>query len=102
VVSLNYSKAHLLIVGGTGFIGRWVVKAGLEFGYNVSVLSLNAPNLSKRIDGVEYFVADLSDKGSVAIALREKFFSHVINLGGLINHCQFKLGLFRKFHSDWK
>ena len=92
MVSLNYSNAHLLIVGGTGFIGRWVVKAGLEYGYTVSVLSLNTPNLSKRIDGVEYFVADLLDKESVAIALREKKFSHVINLGGFINHCQFKDG----------
>ena len=36
---LDHKDDYLLVVGGTGFIGQWVVKAAIKRGYKVGVLS---------------------------------------------------------------
>ena len=45
---------RLLIVGGTGFIGRNLVLNALEKGLNIVVLSSNKPSNQQKIEGVDY------------------------------------------------
>jgi len=82
----------LLVVGGTGFIGRHIVREAIERRYNTTVLSLNEANESQRITGGHYYTADIIQLDSLAEILIDKRFSHVINLGGYINHAKFKSG----------
>ena len=83
---------HLLVVGGTGFIGRWVVRGGIERGYRVSVLSRNLPEPIRKIEGVDYLKADISDRKSMLRAFETQQITHVVNLGGDINHSQYRNG----------
>lgn len=77
---------NLLIVGGTGFIGRHVVVDAIKRGYNTFVLSLNQPTADKAVAGAEYLQADLACLDEVKAAFGELEFNYVINLGGYINH----------------
>ena len=45
---------RLLIVGGTGFIGRNLAIKAVKKGYTTVVLSLNKPNVEQKIGNVEY------------------------------------------------
>ena len=51
---------RLLIVGGTGFIGRNLVLNALEKGLNIVVLSLNKPSSQQKIEGVDYLQMDIT------------------------------------------
>jgi nucleoside-diphosphate-sugar epimerase len=51
---------RLLIIGGTGFIGRNLSLSAVKKGYKVVVLSLHSPNVEKRVNNVEYLQADIS------------------------------------------
>ncbi len=81
---------NLLVVGGTGFIGEWVVRGGLDRNYKVAVLSRTLPEASNRIEGVTYCQADLNNQIEVAQSLSEIEITHVVNLGGNINHAVFR------------
>jgi len=82
----------LLIVGGTGFIGRNLVLSALELGYNIVVLSLNEPSDNKKIEGVEYLQMDITDPIQSRKKLMETSFDYVVNLSGYIDHCVFLEG----------
>jgi nucleoside-diphosphate-sugar epimerase len=83
---------RLLVIGGTGFIGHHLVKAGLKQGWQVSSLSLHAPVSSRRVDGVRYLNADMTQGGSLRSVLDETAFEYVVNLGGYIDHTLFLKG----------
>jgi nucleoside-diphosphate-sugar epimerase len=51
---------RLLIVGGTGFIGRNLVLNAGEHGFNIVVLSLNEPSDKNKIKNVEYLQMDIT------------------------------------------
>ena len=51
---------RILIVGGTGFIGRNLVLNALEHGFNIVVLSLNEPSNTNKIEGVDYLQMDIA------------------------------------------
>jgi nucleoside-diphosphate-sugar epimerase len=85
-------EKQLLVVGGTGFIGRWVVLSAIRRGYQVYVLARNPPELSKKIDNVNYLTADIAQHKDVLMAIGSKRITHVINLGGAIDHAQFRQG----------
>jgi nucleoside-diphosphate-sugar epimerase len=91
---VNYKRfgKHLLVVGGTGFIGRWVVRGGVERGYSVSVLSRNLPEGSYKIDGVDYLRVDITNRQDVLKVIGSRYISHVVNLGGEINHAPYLNG----------
>ena len=42
---------HLLVVGGTGFIGQHLVKESAFRGYKTTVLSLHGVDEKQRVDG---------------------------------------------------
>ena len=82
----------LLIIGGTGFIGRHLVLAAVHKGYKTTVLSLHNVESTNRIDGVDYLISDVVNYNLLKKTLSGKVFTHVVNLGGYINHARFKDG----------
>ena len=83
-------KGRILIVGGTGFIGRNLTKACIERGLSCSVISLNQPNKQHCVLGVEYLVGNLTDVESLLRAFRScEPFDYVVNLSGYVDHSSF-------------
>ena len=85
---VDSNKEKLLIVGGTGFIGRSLTKCAINNGYEVTVISLNLPAVGDMINGVEYLQIDVTDIKS----LQSKEIGgvdYVVNLSGYIDHSRF-------------
>ena len=64
-------EENLLIVGGTGFIGRNLSEKSLKEGFNVSIISLNKIDPNKKIPGVIYIQVDITNLP----LLKEKLFN---------------------------
>lgn len=82
-------KYKLLVVGGTGFIGRHIVKKALDLGFNTISLSKRNLNEKEKIKGVNYIVADITNKKNLINNLDGKVFDYVINSSGYINHSKY-------------
>jgi nucleoside-diphosphate-sugar epimerase len=82
-------KYKLLVVGGTGFIGRHIVKKALDLGFNTISLSKRNLNEKEKIKGVKYIVADITNNKNLINNLDGKVFDYVINCGGYINHSNY-------------
>tara|TARA_A100001015_G_C14989997_1_gene713431 strand:- start:860 stop:1801 length:942 start_codon:yes stop_codon:yes gene_type:complete len=89
-MEIKRSKRNkLLIVGGTGFIGKHVVKKALELNFKITVISKNKPKTKNKFPGVSYLIVDISNKKKLRYALKNLTFSYIINLGGYINHSNY-------------
>jgi nucleoside-diphosphate-sugar epimerase len=82
---------RLLIVGGTGFIGRNLALKAAKQGYSTTVLSLNTPAVLK-VEEVEYLQADITDLSELQKKLTGLKYEYVVNLSGYIDHCFFLEG----------
>jgi len=82
----------MLIVGGTGFIGKYTVKEALALGFQVTIISKNHKAPSERIKDVEYLLIDISKKDKLYNQLKDKAFHYVINLGGYVDHSNYSSG----------
>ena len=82
---------HLLVIGGTGFIGHHLLKSALKKDWQVTSVSLNSPTDERFVEGVHYLHLDILDKKLLKKHLGEDF-DYVVNLGGYINHQLFKEG----------
>ena len=51
----------LLVLGGTGFIGRHIINKAVSKRWEVTSASLSLPNKKKRIKKVKYYKVDLKD-----------------------------------------
>ena len=51
----------LLVLGGTGFIGRHIINKAVSKKWKVTSASLSLPDKKKRIKKVEYYKVDLKD-----------------------------------------
>ena len=80
------------MVGGTGFIGEAFSIKSLSHGYSVTVLSKGNKEFNQRLGNIEYLTADITDFKSLSSVLLNRRFTHVINLGGYINHSPFQNG----------
>lgn len=62
---------RICVAGGTGQVGREVVRQGLDAGHSVSVLSRHPPSAGTpgRLEGAEYFRADATTGEGLAAAL---------------------------------
>jgi len=80
---------RLLIVGGTGFIGRSVAIEAVNRKLDVSIISKNHCPKLKQVKGVEYIAVDIAKKKDLLIELKDRTFDYVINLGGYIDHCNY-------------
>lgn len=83
---------NLLIIGGTGFIGRHLVLEAVHQGYKTTVLSLHCVDNSRRIQDVDYYNVDITNHGDLEKILADKLYTHVVNLGGYISHVLYKDG----------
>jgi nucleoside-diphosphate-sugar epimerase len=82
----------LLIVGGTGFIGRRLSECALENGMDVIVLSLTSPILKNKIESVTYVQSDITDLSKLRDNLSDKSIDCVVNLSGYVDHSDFLRG----------
>ena len=82
---------HLLVIGGTGFIGHHLLVAAQQKGWQITSVSLNQPSRKRFVENVRYLHFNLVDRGPVKKYLDEDF-DYVVNLGGYINHQLFQDG----------
>ena len=87
----SMNTPHLLVIGGTGFIGHHLLKSVQQKGWQMTSGSLNPPTKDRFVTGVSYLYFDLSNRGLVKKYLAEDF-DYVVNLGGYINHQLFQEG----------
>jgi len=89
---VDSNENYLLVVGGTGFIGTWVVRSAVDRGYRVRVLSRSTPHPNQAVEGAEYLRVDISKFKDVFHNIDSEPITHVINLGGNIDHAEYKVG----------
>ncbi len=80
---------RLLIVGGTGFIGKNLTLMAVASSFRVTVLSINEPIEKERVKGVSYLQSDLTDYKDLQKQLLATSFEYVVNLAGYIDHSSF-------------
>src|SRR2546426_1121527 len=81
---------RLLVVGGTGFIGRNIVERGLALGWQITAVSLNA---RQNIGRPAHFIGvDIADRAALREALGDAEFDYVVNCGGYVDHTSFSQG----------
>jgi len=88
-VKIDMKNNNLLIIGGTGFIGRHAVERAIKQGFKLTVLTKNNQKLNNELEEATYISADVSHKESLLATLEGKVFDYVINLGGYINHSNY-------------
>lgn len=77
------ASRRLLVVGGTGFIGRHLCRAAQAAGYAVTSLSLRASGTDA---GVRHIRADIANREGLRAALQGERFEYVVNCSAYIDH----------------
>jgi UDP-glucose 4-epimerase len=83
------NKYKLLVVGGTGFIGRHIVKKSLDLGFETTSISINNSIEEEKLEGVNYLTIDITNKKSLCSHLDGMIFDYIINSSGYINHANY-------------
>jgi uncharacterized protein YbjT (DUF2867 family) len=94
------SNRHIVVLGGTGFVGSHLVPALARSGWQVSVASRNAERLRALavLPGVRIVSADVHDRAALMQLLRGA--DAAINLVGILNEPGRKGAGFRRAHVD--
>ena len=85
-------KGNLLIIGGSGFIGRNLALKADNKGYKVYIISLNTLTSQEKINDFIYLQADITDFKVLKTKLSNYTFDYVVNLSGYIDHTDFLNG----------
>ena len=85
-------RGNLLIVGGSGFIGRNLSIKSLSQDFNTTVISLTKIDFDNEIPRVNYIQVDITNANQLRAQLSKKNFHYVINLSGYIDHSTFLNG----------
>jgi NAD(P)-dependent dehydrogenase (short-subunit alcohol dehydrogenase family) len=64
-LSLNLEDTHVLITGGSGYIGRITVTALLSAGAKVSSLDIRSPDSWPSSPNFQFFTCDISSEDSI-------------------------------------
>ena len=89
-MSTHQAKTHLLVVGGTGFIGYHLALAAKKKGWKVTSISLKKPKKYRYIKGINYLKVDISNLKFLSQKLKGSF-TYVVNLGGYVDHTTSKI-----------
>ena len=73
-------KKRLLVVGGTGFLGKHILKKGVQLGFKSHSISLKIPKGKLKIKGVKYLSLDIRNKKNLN-TIKDKF-QYVVNVSG--------------------
>ncbi len=76
---------HLLIAGGTGFIGYHLALRAKKKGWKVTSLSLTKPKKIRRVKGVMYTLLDVTKKYKLNKILKNNY-DYVVNLSGVTSN----------------
>ncbi len=101
MIQLNMEK--VLITGGTGFVGRYVVREALKKGYEVHLVARN-PFKAQKIfsEGVKFhFLDDFSKKDELRKIIDAIKPDYVIHLIGIIQEIKSKGITFEKVHYEY-
>ena len=74
-----------MIVGGTGFIGKELIKKCLKLKWKVTSISTKIVKSKNKMLGVKYLKCDISKKKNLDLKIKEDF-NYVVNLAGYVNH----------------
>jgi UDP-glucose 4-epimerase len=86
---LNIKKEKILILGGTGFIGRHLIEKLLKLDFTISVISLNSNNNIHNLKKIKFIKLDLNNHKEVEVFFKNNTFDYVVNLSGYIDHSNF-------------
>ena len=79
-------NSRLLIIGGTGFIGKSLAKATAKNGNKVFSLSTKKTKIRKKISKVKYLKGNIKNFSNLKKILAKMDFDYVINCGGYVEH----------------
>ena len=79
------NPCKILVVGGTGFIGHHLLKETVLRGWICSSISLNPPLKFRRIENVNYVIADITNRAELRHKISDDY-NYVVNLGGYPDH----------------
>jgi nucleoside-diphosphate-sugar epimerase len=82
----QHTQERLLVVGGTGFIGRHLVQYASNQGFAVTSVSLSERVQMPHFPDVHYVRADISNEEQLKQTLGDASFEYVVNSGGYIHH----------------
>ena len=83
----------VLIIGGSGFIGRHLVKRCLKETRFVTCIGLTGRLVEQySVKDVEYLQADITDRVQLKSILKVRPFDYIFNLGGYIDHTHYFKG----------
>lgn len=81
---------HVLLTGGYGFIGAWIVKNLLEHGHQVAIYDLKEDThrldvilSADQIKQIRFVQGDVTDLANLRKAIEQQQTSHIIHLAGL-------------------
>ena len=77
-------KKHLLIIGGTGFIGYHCLNFAKKYRWKLTSISRNFPQRERKVSGVKYLKLNINNLGHIQKKLSENF-TFVINAVGVTN-----------------
>ncbi len=83
MASLN--QPSILVLGGTGFIGKHIIRQLVKKKWIVVCASLSLPKKKNRLKNVTYYKVNLKSFNSVKKKLNKPF-QYIINLAGYIDH----------------
>lgn len=75
---------HILIIGGTGFIGYHLAKKCLQKNLKVTSVSKNPPKKIRFLKKVKYIICDINNE-KILKKINNNF-DYVVNLGGYVDH----------------
>lgn len=78
-------KEKILVVGGTGFIGRHLLNKISKKKYKIYSLSKKKIKKKDKVKNVQYLFCDIKSYSNLKKTLKTNF-DHIINLSGYVNH----------------
>jgi len=78
----------LLVVGGTGFLGTYILKRAHELGWITASLSTRSPHLHRKVVTTQYFRGDLLADEDLRSQISDFSPDYVVNCAGYVNHSE--------------